>query len=149
MRVCVCVHIHKCKRLLNTSNQGPNQHPIAHPHNLSLLCSSYFHSLSPSHRLASAFFCPPPPPALLLLCDGSGGVGDEGEIEDGGRLLGMAGTVQAQTSLRSAECPCRPLPPFLVVMLEGKDKSGRSRIWVPGEQAVTRPLAKAMTLLKY
>lgn len=39
--------------------------------------------------------------------------------------------------------------PVLVVTLDEEDKLGSSRICVPGEQAVTRPLANAMTLLKY
>lgn len=37
----------------------------------------------------------------------------------------------------------------LAVMFGGKDRLGRSRIWLPWDQAVTRPLARAMTLLKY
>lgn len=104
--VCVsaCVHMHKGK-LLSTSNRGPNQHPIAHPHNLSLypslslFCSSYFHSLS-------AFFRPPPP--RLLPWDGSSSRGGEGgKMGVGGRGGEGApgnGGHSASSALRSAEC---------------------------------------------
>lgn len=121
--VSVCVHIHMGK-LLSTSNQGPNQHPIAHPHNLSLypslFCSSYFHSLSPSHGLASAFFRPFfPPSSCSSLEMAAAAAVVMGVRWWGGGLLGMVGTVQAQ--LRGQ---LSAFPQVLVVMLEGKDKSG-------------------------
>lgn len=55
----------------------------------------------------------------------------------------MLGTAQAQLRGQLSAFP------VLVVMLEGEDKLGLSRIYVLGEQAVTRLLANAMTLMKY
>lgn len=140
--VCVsaCVHIHKGK-LLSTSNRGPNQHPIAHPHNLSLYPSrSHLISIPSQHSSVH------PPPPRLLPWDGSRG-GEGGKMGVGGR--GERGSREWLAQCKLSFEVSWVLSPVLVVMLEGKDKSGRSRIWVPGEQAVTRPLANAMTLLKY
>ncbi len=129
-RMCVsaCVHIHKGKPL-STSNQGPNQHPIAHPHNLSLylslFCSSYFHSLSPSHGLCILPLSPPSSPLFLpsscsslemaavvmVMVGVTGGAG-------GLVLQGMLGTAQAQLRGQLSAFP------VLVVMLEGEDKPG-------------------------
>lgn len=54
---CVSAHVHVHKgKLLSTSNQGPNQHPIAHPHNLSVFLSS-------AHLIS----IPSPPPTDSLL----------------------------------------------------------------------------------
>ncbi len=67
--VCVCVHNHKGK-LLSTSNQGPNQHPIAHPHNLSLYLSLLLSSFPFPLPLPRTCFCILPlslPSSPLLL----------------------------------------------------------------------------------
>ena len=119
--VCVRVHVHNGKPV-STSNRGPNQHPIAHPHNpslyLSIFCSSYFHSLSPSHGLASAFFRSPllllPFPLFLLLprdgSRGGGGGGDGGG--DDRRVYGWgrrSGRRQGRTWTRQvAQAPKKP-----------------------------------------
>lgn len=107
------MHIHEGK-LLSTSNQGPNQHPIAHPHNLSA-------SLSSAHLIS----IPSPPPTDLASCilplahpsfpllprDGSGrrGGGVEGEMGVMGGTPGNNG--------RSANSA-------LALMFGGKDRLG-------------------------
>ncbi len=156
--VCVCVHSHKGK-LLSTSNQGPNQHPIAHPHNLSLYLSLLLSSFPFPLPLPRTCFCILPlslPSSPLLLPFPSSCTSLEMAAATvaavvvvtwgcraGGRLLGMLGTTAAQLQGQSSAFS------VLVVMLEGEDTPGWSRICVPWEPTVTRPLANAMTLLKY
>lgn len=77
-----------------------------------------------------------------------GGLGsDWHETEGGSSGDACEGLAQCKLSFK-VKCKMPP-PTALVLMLECKDKSGRSRVRVLWEQAVTRPPADAMTLLKY
>lgn len=95
------VHIHKGK-LLSTSNQGPNQHPIAHPHNLSLhlslLLISFPFPLPLPRTSLPAFFRSLIPPSRSSLGMAAAGEVAAWRVKWGSweELLGIMGAVQTQ-----------------------------------------------------
>ena len=135
LRVCVrvhvceteCMHSHKGKPL-STSNQGPNQHPIAHPHNLSvslppLLILFSFPFPLPWSCLHILPLSPPSSPLFLPFPSSCSSLEMAAAAvlvgKTGGRgHLGMSGLEQAQLRGQLSAFP------VLVVMLEGEDKAG-------------------------